>query len=228
MSIGEGTASVGIKVNREAMTVQDAEAFLCGRRLAGRIMTGEDDPAQKELFEDNRPTLEGVFDVKQFSVKPKEIGAKLNFSLAEIDVEELVQFAKQSGVLEIDEVSELPHEKKGGDDDDAVGQCHFPDADSDQPWAMHSVSVLSPALTEAAYKAFREGCERYAVNTLGDLQGLMRKKGDFWCEDLHINKRFKIKIEDAFNEFLRQSEQAAEEAADESEAAGEPAVAAAD
>jgi hypothetical protein len=120
VSIGDGTGRVGIKIDREHMSVVAADAALCGRRLTGRIVAvpKDVDPDQKHMFEDQRHELSGAFEVKRFSVSPKVITAGLTFALPEIDISEMAHFAKRSGRLIIDSIAMLEQEEEAAADDD--------------------------------------------------------------------------------------------------------------
>lgn len=48
-----------------------------------------------------------TFDVKRIGVSPKNISAGLTFSLGEIDASELTYFAKRSGRLVVEKLTEL-------------------------------------------------------------------------------------------------------------------------
>lgn len=122
VSIGDGTARLGIKIDRAALTIDKADASLCGRRLAGRVVLGKGDSAQQELINDRQHCVASVFDVKRIGVAPKNISAGLTFSLEDIDVRELSIFAKKSGRLIVDTIAELPDEDEDGDDDDAADE----------------------------------------------------------------------------------------------------------
>lgn len=100
ISIGDKTARVGVTVMREQLSLSQADRNLCERRLNGKIISrpAGDNPDQASLpgmaFE---TTLEGVFDVKGFSVSKEALGFGLTFAIAEIDVSNLAHFAKRGG-----------------------------------------------------------------------------------------------------------------------------------
>lgn len=111
VSIGEGTARVGVTIDRDDLSVENADSTLCGRRLIGsivRLKNGESD-SQKALpgMDGERHEISGAFDVKSFNCKPKSFTAGLTFSLESIKIEELGYFAKRSGVLLINHVEDL-------------------------------------------------------------------------------------------------------------------------
>jgi hypothetical protein len=125
VSIGDAVARVGVRVARgPALPLAEADRCLCGKRLTGRIRLGANGEAegQKRMkgMRDAYLEIDGVFDVKRFGVGPKEISFGLAFSIGDIEVSDLAQFAKRSGRLEIDDVEELPEgEEADGDDDEA-------------------------------------------------------------------------------------------------------------
>lgn len=120
VSIGVETAKIGIKIDRESMSLDDADEYLCGRRLSGRAYTvpkGED-PTQKHMFKGERHELVNLFDVKKISVSPNMLSCGLTFALQDVDVTELAQFASRGGRLEIYEVSTITKGEPGDDDED--------------------------------------------------------------------------------------------------------------
>jgi len=118
VSIGENTARIGIKIDREDIELSEAEEILCGRRLTGSVKTAKtnEDPTQKPLngMGDTQHEIKSVFDVKRIGVSPKDISAGLTFALSEIPMEELAHFSKRAGWLTVDAVAELEVD----DDDD--------------------------------------------------------------------------------------------------------------
>ena len=120
VSIGDGTARIGIKIDREHMNVVAADEAFCGRRLSGRIvaMPKDEDPDQQHMFDGEKHELSGFFDVKRFGASPKAITAGLTFALAEIDVSELGHFAKRCGRLIIDSVGPLEVDGEPADEDE--------------------------------------------------------------------------------------------------------------
>lgn len=111
VSVGDETARIGVTVLRQRLNVDAAEGVFCGRRLTGRILLCEGDPDQQSFLADADCEVAGVFDCKTFRVGPKEIGAGLTFSLADIDVGDLAGFAKRSGRLLVEGVADLPDEE---------------------------------------------------------------------------------------------------------------------
>lgn len=99
VSIGDGSASVKVTVDRENLNPDAADDLFCGRRLQGKIAVGQpnEDPTQKRMFEDLDYRIEATFEAKGYSVRPKGIGATLNVLLKEVDVETLSHFAKHDG-----------------------------------------------------------------------------------------------------------------------------------
>lgn len=120
VSIGVETARIGVKFDRDALSIDTADEFLCGRRLTGRIYTvpkGED-PTQKHMFKGERHEVTNVFDIKKISVSPKMIGANLTFALEGVDMAELSQFASRQGRIEIYELANLADVGEDADDED--------------------------------------------------------------------------------------------------------------
>ncbi len=109
VSIGEKTARIGIKINRKNLTLETADKAFSGRRLIGRIVLGhEDESADQTQMFDSDYSVEGAFDVNQFSTNATYFGAGLTFNLAEIDIEDLAHMSKGAGRLIVDEVTDIP------------------------------------------------------------------------------------------------------------------------
>lgn len=101
VSLGEGTARLGVKINRQYLGSGNADCMLVGHRITGTIAVGSFDPKQLTLFEGAQYTIESTFDVKAVNLKVKTIGFGMTFSLADIDPEDLTHFAKAVGGLAI-------------------------------------------------------------------------------------------------------------------------------
>lgn len=110
VSIGDQTANLSLKIPRsDALTLDIADEYLCGRRLTGRVVTvrEDEDARQTNFLEGERHAVAAVFDVKSFRVSPKQISCGLTFALKEIDVTELAQLANQTARLLVEEVGLL-------------------------------------------------------------------------------------------------------------------------
>lgn len=131
LSIGDGTARLGFTVARERLELEEADHYLCGKRLAGAVtLQAREDEAQERLpgMEDAEPpTVEAVFDVKQVGVKPKAFSAGLTFSTESVDVAELAQFAKRSGRLLVETVGPIDDPEPGDPDDPTEGERDAPE-----------------------------------------------------------------------------------------------------
>lgn len=112
VSIGDGTARLGIVIDREQLTVENADLMLCGRRLTGAVVVqpNGDSTDQTYLVDGIKHELRAVFDVKRIGVSPKEISTGLTFALKGLELAELGFFAKRSGRLVVDAVTELESE----------------------------------------------------------------------------------------------------------------------
>lgn len=121
LSIGDATARLSIKVERGILELDDAVETLCERRLQATIEIGEGHP---RLFDaDPVPTITSAFDTKKISVGSKHYSTGLTCALAEVDVRELARFAKQSGVIRIADVQNIPEgEKPSRNQDVADGE----------------------------------------------------------------------------------------------------------
>lgn len=120
VSIGDGTARLGLKIDRSNLNIDAADEALCGRRLKGRVVVLKDgEQANQTTFLDGvRHEVSSIFDVKRFGVAPRNITCGLTFSLADIDVEALSHFAKQKGRFIVDEVSAIPADDENEEADE--------------------------------------------------------------------------------------------------------------
>lgn len=109
VSLGDQTARLGLSVERGVLTIDAADEALCGKRLIGTVVCHpvSDDATQTYLVEGFQHKVRGAFDVKGFRVSPNLIAAGLTFQKGSINVEELSNFAKQSGRLIIDKIEQL-------------------------------------------------------------------------------------------------------------------------
>lgn len=117
VSIGVETARLGIKIDRDTMSLETMDEFLCGRRLTGCVWTvpkGED-PSQKHFLDGEKHEMAAIFDVKKIGVSPSTFTTGLTFSLKDVDTEQLVNFSGRNGRLAIYEVVAL---EEVGDDEE--------------------------------------------------------------------------------------------------------------
>lgn len=122
LSIGDATARLGCKINREFLNVVDADELFTGKRLSVVVQLGSGLPDQQELF-DFKIEVAGSVDVKRIGVSVDTITAGLTFALASIDVATLAKFSKGIGRLKIFDVELIP------DDAQAVDEHAEPDAE---------------------------------------------------------------------------------------------------
>jgi hypothetical protein len=160
VSIGESTARLGVKINRDVLNIVAADEVFCGHRLSGRVLLGQHDDAagQMKLIEDVDVAVNATFDCKRLGVSAMEYGIGLTFSLSDIDISELARFSKGSGRLTVDTVAELP------DDDDDDANDHVPGTlkASEAEWAKVPLDTLfDGALLKSLKKA--------GLNTVGGL-----------------------------------------------------------
>jgi hypothetical protein len=115
VSIGDKTARISIKVDRDTLSIIQADKNLCDKRLTGSIVRrpkGESNgQGRLDGMEDyGIETLKGIFDVKGFSVTKKHVAFGLTFAIASVDIGQLASFAKRSGELVINSSESIPDE----------------------------------------------------------------------------------------------------------------------
>ena len=118
VSIGESTARLGLRINREQLNIMAADEIFCGHRLACKLTLGKRDESQGELVADLFETLSGQADVKRLGLSADTISTGLTFSLADIDVATLAKFSKGCGRLLVETVAEIPMDSPANTDGD--------------------------------------------------------------------------------------------------------------
>jgi hypothetical protein len=119
ISIGDKTARIGINVDRGDMTISQADKNLCEKRLSGKIVsrpTGDHKDQAALPGMEFETALNGVFDVKGFSVSKDALSFGLTFALASIDVSCLAHFAKRSGWLKVNDIEAIPEKESSNGD----------------------------------------------------------------------------------------------------------------
>lgn len=108
VSIGQDTARVGVKIDRDEIDLETADKFFCNKRVEGEILVGKAVRQQKMFDDDSQPLVKSVFDIKGFSVRTNHITFGITGSRDALDIETLADFAKQSGVIRFDLVGGIP------------------------------------------------------------------------------------------------------------------------
>lgn len=110
VSIGDGTARLGVRIMRDVLDLDMADDLFCGHRLTGTVAVGNgrDAAGQGLLWDDLIYHLGGTFDVKRLGVSPKHFAIGLTFSLEDIQAENLTHFAKRTGRLAIQDSGPIP------------------------------------------------------------------------------------------------------------------------
>lgn len=126
LSVGDETTTLGFSVSRDALNPDAAEELFCGKRLQVRLLAGPGaDPEQGILWDDVQFDVEGIADVKKYSVTPKLISAGCAFQISGVDVMELTKFAKREGILLVVKVlgdtKDQADAEDGEDDEDEEG-----------------------------------------------------------------------------------------------------------
>ena len=113
VSIGDETVRVGIKIDREDLSLEQADELFSSMRLQGKITLKTKADEQQQNFEgmDDVTEIETTFDVKRFSVKRKEISCGLTSAIGDISITDLAHFAKRTGRLIISDAEPLAEGK---------------------------------------------------------------------------------------------------------------------
>lgn len=196
VSIGENTARLGVKVDREDLQLAKADEVLCHRRLIGRVVLGHQAEAKQQTkFVDSDYVIEAAFDVKGYSVAAGAFGFGLSFSRADIDISDLGKFAKQGGLLEIDNTEDIP--KATTAKADGEGASLFID-DADAEWRAVPVDHLGlpPGILKSLEAASIDTLGALADNQGEKIHGIgpagMEKISDstekFWADNPHLSR----------------------------------------
>lgn len=204
VSIGDETARLSIKINKNFLNIIAAEELLCGRRLTGSVQLGgiEDMDGQQTLFEAD-VIVPGTFDVHRFGVSPKVYTTSLTFRLAEIEVGDIARFSKGRGRLIVQTNKPIPHDVV--DEHDEEDQATLPGTFStDQPWRQVSLDHLfsggilksmkgAGLMTVGDLHDFQQPAKNGYVKSLTDIKGIGESKVQ--------------QIEDRMMEFWRDNQQ---------------------
>jgi hypothetical protein len=196
LSIGDAFARLGVRADRESLTLIDANEIWCGHRLTGSVVLGghDDQSGQQKLVDDLEHKIDGVFDVKRYSVSPSEIAASLAISLIDLDIAELAKFTKNSGRLQITGIDVIPDESS-----EELERHDLPGSlASDGPWRDVAIKTLFPtqkkilASLKAAKLTTMGDIADYTINnSLSDVPGIgpglaekiERRLEDYWQDN---------------------------------------------
>lgn len=112
ISLGDMTATLGVVVDRERLKLAQADRLLCQKLVDVKIQIGgsDDGSEQKEFIE--RPAIEASCETKKLSTSAKAVGTGLIFSTNEVDLDDLIDFRKQTGRLVVYESKPMQKEPK--------------------------------------------------------------------------------------------------------------------
>lgn len=118
VGIGELTGRIGVRLARDNVSLEQADKFLCGRRLTATAELKSDDARGQTHLPDLGPQrVKAVFDVKRFGVAPERITTGLTFNLKEVALGDIAALANKAGWLDIEAVNELPDDEDEDDDE---------------------------------------------------------------------------------------------------------------
>ena len=205
-----GTVSrVTMKFDRANITLEQADALLCERRLTGRLIVLPDgiDPDQKSFPGlDEKHELCGVFDTRGFSVRKRKIGGGATFAGDTIDAGELHHFANRSGRLIVTESAEIPETEKEKPKPSSV-----PEVGGE--WRKTRIDQIGLNPSDARKLADAD------ILTTGDLQNRMIEYGSWWNQGVKgIGNVAKERVGDVFNRFVTENDGDGEESPEEAEA----------
>lgn len=199
VGIGDATARIGVKIDRNDCNINMADDVFCGHRLSGQVLLGGtgDSPGQRRFVESDK--IEGVFDVKQLGINTNRIATGLTFNKKDVDMDIISRFAKGSGRLIIHEVGELPDDSPAHDEEDEDGDTTLPGSlKSEGPWREFALSELFEgtilkSLRSKKLKTVGDLAEftRDGEKSLTDIEGIgpgkeekiLNKLAEFWRDN---------------------------------------------
>lgn len=218
ISYGDETARLSCRAARDSISLDDADANLCGKRLELELvaMPAGSLPGQQQL-PDMDEKLKGIADVKRFGVGVDEISFGLTFALSSIDKNQLLEFRKRSGRIVITHVEVLPDgDEEDGDgasfDDHedtgpmpkvkpARGARPLPgtvDAGAAMPLMTLTKKIYAGGMTKRKIEAVIAAC---GGDTIGAFEEWTRKN-EFWTRDVPgIGAEWLTKFQDAWLAF---------------------------
>jgi hypothetical protein len=218
VSIGDGTARVGVKVSRDKLKIRVADKQVCGRRLIGqiRVCPKDEDSKQTQMFDDKHHQLSGAFDVKSITITPKALSFGLTFALEGLEISELAHFAKKAGKLVVNEVQAIPEKSKGDGEDsteeaedveeaeDDSAQVSDPSVNDTDPDGWRKLPIATLKLKSTRHQnAFTAACKKKRLKTLGGLAEFIAKNATWWDKDLGIGPVCAEEYRDADLEFWK-------------------------
>jgi len=204
VSIGEATAKVSFAAERPGFTPEDAEQFLCGKRLMGRLVVTSVDVSvdQQQLpgIEVNHE-IAATFDCKGYRATPKKITSGAVLNLDSINIESLGHFAKKSGFVIVESAEDAPTSEEesgeGDDHDDSLLQSEGVEIPTDGNWRKTPIGKIGLAAGDAKKLV---SCD---ILTAGELLGRIERYGTTWHHETPgIGDVSRQRIEDGFNSFV--------------------------
>jgi hypothetical protein len=120
VSVGKETASIGIKMSRDSLSLDRADEIFVGHRLQGTIQRGDGDKTQRMVPGMDPDQVTGTFDATRIGVNSDVITSRLKYSLEDIDITALAPLANKSGRIIIEGVEGIPSDAPSGDDEETV------------------------------------------------------------------------------------------------------------
>lgn len=232
VSLGKETCRVGVKLERASITLADADASLCGKRLTGKLVVGgkQAAPGQAALpgMEDAGHEVAGVFDVKRFGVSASEISFGATFAMASVEPRDLAKLANSSGRLVVEQVDDIPDEDDGDDDEghddhedvgprprtkamvfsDVAPSC-LDDLKRDDGAAMPLSTLEQFGTTKHITKLLKAAV---GGGTVGHLEKFMAANPEYWHRDIKgIGEEKLTTLQDAHLAFRQQNPMVSDE-----------------
>lgn len=206
VSIGEVTARISVRIDREVCNINTADEVFCGHRLTGLITLSKDDNGQTKIMDDMHHEVRATFDVKRIGITAAQVTTGLTFSLADIDVSELAPLANKAGRLIIENVAAIPvdapvnQQDEEEEEDDTSGKYHW-EGEGDA-WRFFPLNMMfSGIILKSLCSAGLENMGLLADYTksgkkLSDVEGLGPGRADKIVQEVEVfwdnNPHFKM------------------------------------
>lgn len=168
-------ATLGVRFRHADLPLAEAARLLCGAQLAVRMAIGDSEQQTLEGMEDE---LDGICEVKGFSVNTKAINATLRFNREEVGAEELARYANADGRIAARRVGKAGK----GHEDEAIADEHddstpLLDAQDDDQAEAGDVSTVDIGLPPEIVAKLLDA--EPPLTTLRDLQRVLDEHDGF-------------------------------------------------
>lgn len=237
-SVGEATTRISVCISRSHMTLEDADAQLCGKRITGsiRVLPKNADPDQQSfdgMDEEGPSVITGAFDVKSVRVTPDEISAGLTFNKLDLEGADIRRFVKRSGRMKISNAEPLPDDDADDSgDEESPTESRKPNSRQKPLIVVADLGAAMPITSLIEFGITKKKCDiiRTAAggDTIGHFESFMRSN-EWWHRELKgMGEEWITKLQDAHLAFRQRNPMPTEEDAEDLQKARQAGETAAD